>query len=121
MKFFAFPSSINESDDGPIMIAEVNPIFSVAMQLKRRMSGPNITPLPKVAQTRAKKNWKIALKGLTEREDPWAQFHWEEIPTEKAVRYRYNPLTRKWREEEVVVKMEDEPFGKGAMRECFRM
>ena len=54
-------------------------------------------------------------------EDPWEKFHLESFESEKAIRHRYNPLTEKWKQDEVIVKMEDEPFGNGAMRECFRM
>uniref|UniRef100_A0A3Q2QKM8 Eukaryotic elongation factor 2 kinase n=1 Tax=Fundulus heteroclitus TaxID=8078 RepID=A0A3Q2QKM8_FUNHE len=48
--------------------------------------------------------WIKAIEKARALPDPWAQFHLEEIETEPCVRYRYERL----------------PFGKGAMRECFR-
>ncbi|CAM6055359.1 unnamed protein product [Sphagnum tenellum] len=111
--------SVNECDDGPIILAPVNAIFLAAMQLRRQLSG-NCAQSAE-ATRRARKNWRFALRGMCERGDPWAEVHWDEIEVENAIRYRYNPLTKKWHEEMVVVKMDEETFGKGAMRECFRM
>ena len=117
--------SINEDDDGPIMNMPANPFFSVTMALKRQLSNASNGSIDECGRSesflRAKRNWKIALKGLAKREDPWAKFDWEDAPTENATRYRYNPLSKKWTEEKVKVKMEPKTFGKGAMRECFRM
>ncbi|KAK2714424.1 hypothetical protein QYM36_008848, partial [Artemia franciscana] len=53
--------------------------------------------------------------------DPWEKFHFEDFPTEKAIRHRYNALKKEWVRDEVTVRMESTPFGHGAMRECFRM
>uniref|UniRef100_G3NEX6 Eukaryotic elongation factor 2 kinase n=1 Tax=Gasterosteus aculeatus aculeatus TaxID=481459 RepID=G3NEX6_GASAC len=53
--------------------------------------------------------WKHAIEKAKAMPDPWAQFHMEKIPTEPCMRYRYNAITGEW-----------QPFGKGAMRECFR-
>ena len=78
-------------------------------------------PLNEDAHQRAKANWKKALRLIQTREDPWAKYRWDELPVEKAIRHRYNALTKKWKQDEVVVKMAKKPFGKGAMRECFRM
>ncbi|KAB0406297.1 hypothetical protein E2I00_011465, partial [Balaenoptera physalus] len=33
---------------------------------------------------------------------------------------RYNAVTGEWLEDEIVIKMASQPFGRGAMRECFR-
>uniref|UniRef100_A0A8D3DC31 Eukaryotic elongation factor 2 kinase n=1 Tax=Scophthalmus maximus TaxID=52904 RepID=A0A8D3DC31_SCOMX len=52
--------------------------------------------------------------------DPWAPFHLEEIATEPCIRYRYNAITGEWAQDQIHLKMADQPFGKGAMRECFR-
>uniref|UniRef100_A0A672FT81 Eukaryotic elongation factor 2 kinase n=1 Tax=Salarias fasciatus TaxID=181472 RepID=A0A672FT81_SALFA len=52
--------------------------------------------------------------------DPWAEFHLEDIVTEPCVRYRYNAITGEWVQDQIHVKMAAQPFGKGAMRECFR-
>ncbi|EHB13195.1 Elongation factor 2 kinase [Heterocephalus glaber] len=64
--------------------------------------------------------WKHAIEKAKHMPDPWAEFHLEDIAKENATRYRYNAVTGKWQEDEVVIKMASEPFGRGAMRECFR-
>ena len=38
-----------------------------------------------------------------------------------AWRYRYNAVHKTWLKDEIKIKMEDEPFAHGAMRECFRL
>jgi elongation factor 2 kinase len=53
--------------------------------------------------------------------DPWAKYHLEKIPAERVVRHLYDPETQTWREDETIVKMEQEPFAHGAMRHCYRM
>lgn len=53
--------------------------------------------------------------------DPWEKFHLDTYKTEKARRHRYHALSQKWHIDEVLVKMEDQPFNNGAMRQCFRM
>lgn len=64
--------------------------------------------------------WKHALEKAKHLPDPWAEFHLEEIETETATRYRYNAISGKWVEDEVLMKMAKQPFGRGAMRECYR-
>ncbi|XP_065805691.1 eukaryotic elongation factor 2 kinase isoform X3 [Labrus bergylta] len=64
--------------------------------------------------------WKHAIEKAKAMPDPWAQFHLEEIQTEPCTRYRYNAITGEWAQDQVHIKMGAQPFGKGAMRECFR-
>uniref|UniRef100_A0A8C4IQB7 Eukaryotic elongation factor 2 kinase n=1 Tax=Dicentrarchus labrax TaxID=13489 RepID=A0A8C4IQB7_DICLA len=64
--------------------------------------------------------WKNAIEKAKAMPDPWAQFHLEEIQTEACIRYRYNAVTGEWAQDQVHIKMASQPFGKGAMRECFR-
>ncbi|XP_060885149.1 eukaryotic elongation factor 2 kinase isoform X5 [Labrus mixtus] len=64
--------------------------------------------------------WKHAIEKAKAMPDPWAQFHLEKIQTEPCIRYRYNAITGEWAQDQVHIKMGDQPFGKGAMRECFR-
>ncbi|XP_028561392.2 eukaryotic elongation factor 2 kinase isoform X1 [Podarcis muralis] len=64
--------------------------------------------------------WKHAIEKAKHMPDPWAEFHLEDIETENATRYRYNAVTGEWVEDEVLIKMASQPFGRGAMRECFR-
>nr|XP_034987975.1 eukaryotic elongation factor 2 kinase isoform X3 [Zootoca vivipara] len=67
-----------------------------------------------------KQAWKHAIEKAKHMPDPWAEFHLEDIETENATRYRYNAVTGEWVEDEVLIKMASQPFGRGAMRECFR-
>uniref|UniRef100_A0A8C3GAZ5 Eukaryotic elongation factor 2 kinase n=1 Tax=Cyclopterus lumpus TaxID=8103 RepID=A0A8C3GAZ5_CYCLU len=67
-----------------------------------------------------KELWKHAIEKAKAMPDPWAQFHLEEIETEPCIRYRYNAITGEWAQDQTHIKMAAQPFGKGAMRECFR-
>ncbi|NXL92178.1 EF2K kinase, partial [Alectura lathami] len=67
-----------------------------------------------------RETWKHAIQKAKHMPDPWAEFHLEDIETEHATRYRYNAVTGDWVEDEVLIKMASQPFGRGAMRECFR-
>ncbi|XP_066546462.1 eukaryotic elongation factor 2 kinase isoform X2 [Amia ocellicauda] len=67
-----------------------------------------------------KETWKHAIRKAKAMPDPWAEFHLEEIETEPCVRYRYNAVTGEWAQDEVHIKMSAQPFGRGAMRECYR-
>ncbi|KAM8837208.1 eukaryotic elongation factor 2 kinase isoform 1-T1 [Spinachia spinachia] len=64
--------------------------------------------------------WKRAIEKAKAMPDPWAQFHMEKILTEPCMRYRYNAITGEWAQDQIHLKMAAQPFGKGAMRECFR-
>ncbi|XP_060795598.1 eukaryotic elongation factor 2 kinase isoform X1 [Neoarius graeffei] len=64
--------------------------------------------------------WKHAIEKARAMPDPWAEFHLEDVETEPCIRYRYNAITGEWVQDQVFIKMSAQPFGKGAMRECFR-
>ncbi|XP_054067446.1 eukaryotic elongation factor 2 kinase isoform X4 [Rissa tridactyla] len=68
----------------------------------------------------SRETWKHAIQKAKHMPDPWAEFHLEDVETEQATRYRYNAVTGDWVEDEVLIKMASQPFGRGAMRECFR-
>nr|XP_015215881.1 PREDICTED: eukaryotic elongation factor 2 kinase isoform X7 [Lepisosteus oculatus] len=67
-----------------------------------------------------KEAWKHAIRKAKAMPDPWAEFHLEDIETEPCVRYRYNAVTGEWAQDQVYIKMATQPFGRGAMRECYR-
>ncbi|XP_064414733.1 eukaryotic elongation factor 2 kinase isoform X3 [Latimeria chalumnae] len=67
-----------------------------------------------------RETWRLAVQKAKQMPDPWAEFHLEEIETESAIRYRYSAITGEWAEDEVLIKMAKQPFGRGAMRECYR-
>ena len=121
MSLFSF-DSITEDDDAPIMDVEVTNLFSVAMALRKKSVRGNANDdLNNEVHAKAKANWKKLLKASQTRADPWDDFQLDTLPVENAVRYRYNAMRKSWREERAVVKLEMESFGRGAMRECFRM
>ncbi|XP_030067528.1 eukaryotic elongation factor 2 kinase isoform X2 [Microcaecilia unicolor] len=64
--------------------------------------------------------WKHAIQKAKQMPDPWAEFHLEDVATEHATRHRYNAVTGEWVEDEVLIKMAAQAFGRGAMRECYR-
>uniref|UniRef100_A0A673J1X0 Eukaryotic elongation factor 2 kinase n=1 Tax=Sinocyclocheilus rhinocerous TaxID=307959 RepID=A0A673J1X0_9TELE len=64
--------------------------------------------------------WKHAIEKAKAMPDPWAEFHLEEIETERCTRYRYNAVTGKWAKDDIFIKVSSQVFGKGAMRECYR-
>lgn len=107
-------SSIDEDGDPKVTL------FSVAMVLRRKAAGKPL-PLNMRPQTRATKNWMKALHLTRGRADPWQKFHLDELPAEKAIRHKYNALTKSWSKEQVTVKLDKEPFAEGAMRECYRL
>ncbi|KAG1957996.1 eukaryotic elongation factor 2 kinase [Pimephales promelas] len=75
--------------------------------------------LPKNSFT-YKATWKHAIEKAKAMPDPWAEFHLEEIETERCTRYRYSAVTGEWAKDDICIKISSQPFGRGAMRECFR-
>ncbi|KAM4526727.1 eukaryotic elongation factor 2 kinase isoform 3-T3 [Fundulus diaphanus] len=73
-----------------------------------------------VISEKARAAWIKAIEKARALPDPWAEFHLEEIETEPCVRYRYSAITGEWAQDQIHIKMGKQPFGKGAMRECFR-
>ncbi|XP_039644370.1 eukaryotic elongation factor 2 kinase isoform X6 [Perca fluviatilis] len=67
-----------------------------------------------------REHWKHAIEKAKAMPDPWAEFHLEDIETEPCIRYRYNAITEEWVKDQIHIKIAAQPFGKGAMRECFR-
>ena len=53
--------------------------------------------------------------------DPWQDFLIDAVKSEKAIRYRYSAIKKKWVQDDIWVKLETLPFDHGAMRECFRL
>lgn len=64
--------------------------------------------------------WRNAIQKAKQMPDPWAEFHLEDKETEHAVRHRYNAVSGHWVQDDVLIKMASQPFGRGAMRECYR-
>ncbi|VDQ08307.1 unnamed protein product [Trichobilharzia regenti] len=71
--------------------------------------------------SRAKALWRTAFSLISSCGDPWEKFHLQELQEEIAKRYRYSAIQGKWIEDIVHVKIENSPFNRGAMRECFRV
>uniref|UniRef100_A0A671P7W8 Eukaryotic elongation factor 2 kinase n=1 Tax=Sinocyclocheilus anshuiensis TaxID=1608454 RepID=A0A671P7W8_9TELE len=68
----------------------------------------------------AQATWKHAIEKAKAMPDPWAEFHLEDIETERCTRYRYNAVTGEWAKDDIFIKVSSQSFGKGAMRECYR-
>ncbi|XP_029311940.1 eukaryotic elongation factor 2 kinase isoform X3 [Cottoperca gobio] len=77
-------------------------------------------PSNKVLSQKARDAWKHAIEKARAMPDPWAEFHLEDVETQPCIRYRYNAVTGEWAQDQVHIKMAAQPFGRGAMRECFR-
>lgn len=54
----------------------------------------------------AKKLWKAAALMTRGLRDPWAEIGFDEVEDESVTRHMYNPRNRKWKTDEVVVKMQ---------------
>mmetsp|Transcript_2601 Transcript_2601/g.7375 ORF Transcript_2601/g.7375 Transcript_2601/m.7375 type:complete len:628 (+) Transcript_2601:74-1957(+) len=66
--------------------------------------------------------WKKAHEMLVEYPDLWVARGVHKQPLLRAIRRRWNPRVNEWNpDEDVMVKMDDTPFGAGAMRECYAM
>jgi hypothetical protein len=76
------------SEDSPLTDFPVTKLFSVAMAMKRKISGKDQNKRTE-AMSRARLHWKSAMGLLQNREDPWANLHWEAMPVENAIRHRY--------------------------------
>ncbi|VDP82764.1 unnamed protein product [Echinostoma caproni] len=73
-------------------------------------------------EQRLSQMWKRALKKLQSVDlDPWLDFQTHQIPAQTAIRHRYSVIKKKWVVDEIVIKIENDPFDRGAMRECFRL
>uniref|UniRef100_A0A671SS63 Eukaryotic elongation factor 2 kinase n=1 Tax=Sinocyclocheilus anshuiensis TaxID=1608454 RepID=A0A671SS63_9TELE len=54
--------------------------------------------------------WKHAIEKAKAMPDPWAEFHLEEIETERCTRYRYNAVTGKWAKDDIFIKVSAQVF-----------
>eukprot|EP00923_Selenidium_pygospionis_P002049 GHVN01003160.1.p1 GENE.GHVN01003160.1~~GHVN01003160.1.p1 ORF type:complete len:785 (-),score=73.09 GHVN01003160.1:691-3045(-) len=63
---------------------------------------------------------RVAKLALRE-EDPWIKHNIQKHPAELIKRHQWMAKSRSWKIDESIVKMEDVPFDKGAMRQCYRM
>ncbi|XP_051522724.1 eukaryotic elongation factor 2 kinase-like isoform X2 [Myxocyprinus asiaticus] len=70
---------------------------------------------------RGQATWKHAIEKAKAMPDPWVEFHLEEMETERCTRYRYSAVTGEWAKDDIFIKISSQPFGKGAMRECYRV
>ncbi|XP_046710103.1 eukaryotic elongation factor 2 kinase isoform X5 [Silurus meridionalis] len=116
--------SVDDDDDDfyicPITDDPISPTQGICHYLKDLVHQKQLSnSLPKTSFS-YKAAWKHAIQKAKAMPDPWAEFHLEDVETEPCVRYRYSALTGEWVQDQVYIKMSAQPFGKGAMRECFR-
>ncbi|XP_028990067.1 eukaryotic elongation factor 2 kinase isoform X4 [Betta splendens] len=115
-------SSLSDDEDDEHFICPIlhDPSKEICHYLKDLVNTRQLSnSLPKSSFT-YKETWRHAIQKARAMPDPWAQFHLEEIETEPCIRYRYNAVKGEWAQDKVHIKMAAQPFGKGAMRECFR-
>uniref|UniRef100_A0A3Q2XYK6 Eukaryotic elongation factor 2 kinase n=1 Tax=Hippocampus comes TaxID=109280 RepID=A0A3Q2XYK6_HIPCM len=119
-------SSLTDDDDGEedetfiCSILEDNPVRDICQYMQNLINNRQLSnSLPKT-EFLYKETWKNAIVKAKAMPDPWAEFHLEDKETEPCLRYRYNAITGEWAQDRVHIKMAAQPFGRGAMRECFR-
>lgn len=61
-----------------------------------------------MASLLAKKHWEEAVKKVKSLEDPWEEFDFESLSEREAIRHVYNPRTKSWWEDEVLIKIQEE-------------
>ncbi|XP_068247919.1 eukaryotic elongation factor 2 kinase-like isoform X2 [Palaemon carinicauda] len=110
---------LSESEDGGHMLPNEsgNRFFSAVFGMVSKKKKDR--PLRK--EVLAKMRWKNAIMKARNLGDPWEKFHLDTYKTERAKRHRYNAKRQRWVVDEVAVKMEEQPFNHGAMRECYRL
>ncbi|XP_036428208.1 eukaryotic elongation factor 2 kinase isoform X6 [Colossoma macropomum] len=121
---FGNSSSVDDDEEDfyicPITDDPVSPAKEICNYLKNIANNRQLSnSLPKNSFT-YKATWKHAIEKARAMPDPWAEFHLEDVETEPCIRYRYNAITGGWAQDQVFIKMSSQPFGKGAMRECYR-
>lgn len=110
---------LSENEDGGLLLPNdagnrfFSAVFGIVSSKKKER------PLRK--EVLAKMRWKNAIMKARNMGDPWEKFHLDTYKTEKAKRHRYNAKRQCWVVDEVVIKMEEDPFNHGAMRECYRL
>lgn len=116
-------AAATEGEEGEASHANDKPAHVTRAQRRLALLGlcPLTVRIPNSHVTDTNKNWYHALKKVWSKTDPWQSFHIADLPAENAVRHRYNALKQQWTTDDVIVKMEKEPFNRGAMRQCFRL
>uniref|UniRef100_A0A3P8YZ97 Eukaryotic elongation factor 2 kinase n=1 Tax=Esox lucius TaxID=8010 RepID=A0A3P8YZ97_ESOLU len=100
--------------DDPVIQAK-----EICGYLKNMVQSEQLSNSPKNSFS-YKATWNRLIEKAKSMPDPWAEFHLEEVKTEPCIRYRYNAIKAEWSQDTVHIKMSGQPFGRGAMRECFR-
>lgn len=101
--------SIDADDDGSMvnLVSLVDYILSNKNSLDAEPA-PLPASIKKARTPPLKKKWKRLIKKSQSMDDPWAEFHLEDIKTEKAKRHRYHSTKSTWIIDEVEVKMSTE-------------
>ncbi len=83
------------------------PLQNLNLQMPKSQPKPIYEDSPNKNIPRWKYNWRKAVRKIRSMKDPWEKFHIEKLPTETAVRHRYNALKKKWVVDHIKVKMEN--------------
>ncbi|XP_022235285.1 eukaryotic elongation factor 2 kinase-like isoform X2 [Limulus polyphemus] len=117
----SWPTQVSDDENNGSFSCKDSPIFSVAMGMKRKRNIMQKKNEQNAKPRAMKYQWKVAAHKALYMEDPWKEFHLDELEVETAIRYRYNALCKKWVVDKVNIKMAKEPFNHGAMRSCYRV
>ncbi|KRY01949.1 Eukaryotic elongation factor 2 kinase, partial [Trichinella pseudospiralis] len=74
-----------------------------------------------LSKNKIRMKWRQMVKKVLRVPDPWEMLKLNASPVEQCLRYRYSALRSEWVTDTVFVKIEDEPFDRGAMRMCYRL
>lgn len=76
---------------------------------------------PQSVRTRTLTLFRKAIQAEKLAGDPWIQHNLHLLPAERARRHRYDMAMKSWVVDDTIVKVEREPFDRGAMRRCYRL
>ncbi|KRZ50234.1 Eukaryotic elongation factor 2 kinase [Trichinella nativa] len=117
--------SINTAIDDEMLIypfhespppAKCGEEFAVGQELVARNASEG-----DLSKNKIRMKWRQMVKKVLRVPDPWEMLKLNSSPVEQCLRYRYSALRGEWVTDKVYVKIEDEPFDRGAMRICYRL
>ncbi|KAL1230317.1 Eukaryotic elongation factor 2 kinase [Trichinella spiralis] len=117
--------SINTANDDEMLIypfhespppAKCGEEFAVGQELVARNASEG-----HLSKNKIRMKWRQMVKKVLRVPDPWEMLKLNSSPVEQCLRYRYSALRGEWVTDRVFVKIEDEPFDRGAMRICYRL
>ncbi|KFD52577.1 hypothetical protein M514_06611 [Trichuris suis] len=105
------------------MTSKVDELFLHPFPHDKELSVPKFScsDEPSSNDKNLKAKWRQLLKKALDMSDPWENMRLSSYTVEECLRYRYSSVRERWVTDTVYVKIEDHPFDRGAMRECYRL